>query len=442
MEGEFEENEISKIVYKNSRDQLASYNSVDWSNSEMSFNRPVFERKWVETRKVVLDIPHEIRNVLMCEMVMPGSTPYINNVPEHYRRQFKELINCKIANGMNIADQIRQIRISMDSRKRILPLVIDYGREMNQHLVALQSRNWILIPKTSKVIEYQKINRDFNKNMNLLCYILSYSKSDWSEIVDTIKYENLDFKEYLENNYHIESSQIKLVKTILSMEVSNEISYPNITYLPIEGEVSIVKRSRVNSEVWFYYRMGKETIQFRYKDTVRGHFCHKDSIIMSITCSLVSFIEFKEALSEIMVFLKLHWLDMTETNMKRLIMKTKERVINDFNGLMGLTRGQEDIILNDIEKMNEDPSPIEFDTENNIRVKIEKDYVLRDKTMHRLKISEEGQVLKNMSGKVIYVVEKSQKPKELSFSSKIKSYRLRQCYMRPFRDPKAGVLDK
>jgi len=269
MDGDFEENEISKIIYKNSRDQVASYNSVDWLNSEMSFNRPVFERKWVETRKVVLDIPHEVRNILMCEMVMPGSTPYINNVPEHYRRQVKDLIRCKIADGMIIADQIRQIRISMDSRKRILPLVIDCGRKMNQYLVAQQARNWVLIPKTSKVIEYQRVNNYFNRNMNLLCYILSYSKSDWSEIAETIRYENIELRDYLENNYHVENSQIKLIKTTLNMEVSNEINYPNITYLPIEGDVNIVKRYRLNNEVWFYYRMGKETIQFRYKDRKR-----------------------------------------------------------------------------------------------------------------------------------------------------------------------------
>lgn len=119
--------------------------------------------------------------------------------------------------------------------------------------------------------------------------------------------------------------------------------------------------------------------------------------------------------------MKLHWLDMIETNVKKLILKTKERIINDFSSIIGLTQAQEYIIMSDLEKMNEDPSPIEFDTTNGMRVKIEKYYVLREKTTQKLTISEEGQVLKNLSGKVIYVIDRIQRPKELVFCSKVRS---------------------
>lgn len=189
----------------------------------------------------MIDIPPEIRNTFMCEMVMPGSTLYIRNIPDHYRKKFRELIKCKVADGMNVQVHVRQIRISIDSRKRILLLLIDYGRELNQHLVALQARNWVLIPSTNKVVEYQKVNRDFNQNINLLCYLLSYTKEDWIRIIETIKYENFSLKEYLESHYHLESAQIKTKKTVLGMEVSNKIVYPNITYLPIGGKCNIVK---------------------------------------------------------------------------------------------------------------------------------------------------------------------------------------------------------
>lgn len=181
------------------------------------------------------------------------------------------------------------------------------------------------------------------------------------------------------------------------------------------------EKSNINTRVWFYYRMGKETIQFKFKDTVRGHFCHNDSIIQSITCSMVSFEEFKEALVEIMINLKAYWLDMVETKVKKLKMRANERIIKDFEEIMGLTIAQEDIILQDLEKMNTDPTPIEFDTNTGIRIKIEKDYVLREKEIKKLRIHEEGQLLKDEEGRTVYVIEKTKTSKVLCFSSKIKS---------------------
>jgi len=88
-----------------------------------------------------MGIPVEMRTVLICKMVMLGSNPYISNIPEHYKRKFQDLIKRNIADRMNIDDKIKQIRILMNGERRILPLMIDYGREMNQHLVSMQSRN-------------------------------------------------------------------------------------------------------------------------------------------------------------------------------------------------------------------------------------------------------------------------------------------------------------
>lgn len=43
MNEEVVEGEISRIVYKKSRDTVESYLSVNWRASEISFNSPVFE---------------------------------------------------------------------------------------------------------------------------------------------------------------------------------------------------------------------------------------------------------------------------------------------------------------------------------------------------------------------------------------------------------------
>lgn len=110
------------LLYKQPREEVKRYYSIDWHSAAIKFGPPVIERKFVRTKEPSFELPRHLQKTILKESLFPDLTLPDRRVTPAMKREAKELLSLSAEGKLALSSQIRIILNSMDPKVRCLPM--------------------------------------------------------------------------------------------------------------------------------------------------------------------------------------------------------------------------------------------------------------------------------------------------------------------------------
>nr|QMP82275.1 polymerase PB2 [Coleopteran orthomyxo-related virus OKIAV179] len=314
---------VNNILREPLRREASRYFSINWKGSSIKWGQTITERRMVKTFSPLIDIPPNLRESAVKEVMFSEYTLPSMTLSKHTIEKLKEFADLSIESKMSLSRQIRVLLNNMDSKERYLPIVPGISSDLLPLKHVITHTNYVVtnftVAKRDKSNLMQEPIELFAKCLKVESNYGKLGKDALLDIIRQTTFQNRTIEQILKEDYLNETIEVKWLKILMGISIQNEFTHRNLTISPLQSNcrhIYVTNRGGFRSKVI----QGTETVNFKI-GSVRGTFTHNSGILMSLTMNYIGYNTLVDTISEVASYIR--W------NFQSTTKRTEEGVLNE-----------------------------------------------------------------------------------------------------------------
>lgn len=310
-----DENTIDEIkaLFRQHTQDVATYYSVKWNKSRITFGPVELERKAVATSTPVRKVPRDVRDEVLINALIPHlSTPFVRIDPE-ILKEVNDIKKKRLHSNMKLVSQVRIMRNSFDSRVRYLPSLPGSADLSGVMRHAICGANWrlnVVIPAApEKVSEMSQLVDIFCNAVHSALLKQIPDRDALVKIIDGTKINGYTVRQAFSICPHLTTESVLITKTLLGLPICMRSEFHKVNFFPHFSDVRVYTM-QTKLKIPYKVYSGVERVSFKY-DALRGSFSHDGESIYDISCNFTDRTELAHVLAAIAVYCRKNFQDAT-----------------------------------------------------------------------------------------------------------------------------------
>lgn len=320
------------ILYKQSREMVASYFNYQWDKATIEVGFLPKSRRRVPTRIPLVDVPPKYRQAVIIELIAPGNNLYSETVTENYMETLRPILKDHIITGMHFVEQARILLNLMDPRFKWVPTIPLDDQVMALHAHCVFGQNWRIatLPSTKAISPAHTPNLRGDLSLILKTLNKRCAPTQAKKELAGLTYKKEGISDFLQRQQDI--LPVQYLKSLLRIECTNQFDYMGMR-LVVTNPSAMSELVTNSGGVKYREYPGEEVIHFS-TDACKGYFIHNGPRVSQIQVTFLDRKTLTELVSTIGCYCKWGWrfsqkktIAAVQRECRELLLKSPETLI-------------------------------------------------------------------------------------------------------------------